>query len=509
MRMLMPSHVQSVVAYRDTQPIFTRYGIETQLDAMFSPTVQLKSGGYIVINQAEALVAIDVNSGRATREHSIEETALKTNSEAAAEIARQIRLRDLAGLIVIDFIDMDEKRNNRTVERKMKDALKDDRARIQVGRISHFGLLEMSRQRIRASVLESSTEICPHCGGTGHMRSVGSVALQLLRALDEALMKGATHNLIARTRSDVAIYVLNHKRAHLRDLEERYRVTITITTDPTMTGLPAYAIDRGEQVLSAEQARALTVRYEQALPRAPEDENEPIEADAAAAAPEGEAEETEFVGAEGEQRGADGRRRRRGRRGGRGRHRRDERGAPVEGADAQAAPEEAGEDFELEAERGEAEDLDAAPERGDRSERGERSEEDAGRRRRRGRRGGRRNRGEGREPGASQGSEGGDEFAASAEEAPAEREHIPVRTESEPSFEPSPVASPPVTHAEPVMQEAPRRRSTIREPAPALDAGTEPAAFTPPSPQPAPAAQPEEAAEADRPRRFGWWSKRG
>jgi ribonuclease E len=511
MRMLMPSHVQSVVAYRDTQPIFTRYGIETQLDAMFSPTVQLKSGGYIVINQAEALVAIDVNSGRATREHSIEETALKTNSEAAAEIARQLRLRDLAGLIVIDFIDMDEKRNNRTVERKMKDALKDDRARIQVGRISHFGLLEMSRQRIRASVLESSTEICPHCGGTGHMRSVGSVALQLLRALDEALMKGATHNLIARTRSDVAIYVLNHKRAHLRDLEERYRVTITITTDPTMTGLPAYAIDRGEQVLSAEQARALTVRYEQALPRAPEDENEPIEADAAAAAPEGEAEETEFVGAEGEQRGADGRRRRRGRRGGRGRHRRDERGAPVEGADAQAAPEEAGEDFELEAERGEAEDLDAAPERGERSDRGERSEEDAGRRRRRGRRGGRRNRGEGREPGASQGSEGGDEFAASAEEAPAEREprHIPVRTESEPSFEPSPVASPPVTHAEPVMQEAPRRRSTIREPAPALDAGTEPAAFTPPSPQPAPAAQPEEAAEADRPRRFGWWSKRG
>ena len=237
---------------------------------MFSPTVQLKSGGYIVINQTEALVAIDVNSGRSTREHSIEDTALKTNSEASAEIARQLRLRDLAGLIVIDFIDMDEKRNNRVVERKLKDALKSDRARIQVGRISHFGLLEMSRQRIRTSVLESSTETCPHCGGTGHVRSVSSVALQLLRAIDETLMKGATHNLIVRTRSDVAIYVLNNKRAHLRRLEERFKVTITITTDPTMTGQPAYAIDRGEQVMSVEQAKALAAQFESEMPHVPQ-----------------------------------------------------------------------------------------------------------------------------------------------------------------------------------------------------------------------------------------------
>src|SRR5690606_15875463 len=170
MRMLMPSHAKNVHLYHDAQPIFTRYGIEPQLDAMFSSTVQLKSGGYIVISQAEALVAIDVNSGRATREHSIEETALKTNSEAAAEIARQLRLRDLAGLIVIDFIDMDENRNNRAVERKLKDCLKHDRARIQVGRISHFGLLEMSRQRMRSGVLEGSTIICPHCSGTGLVR---------------------------------------------------------------------------------------------------------------------------------------------------------------------------------------------------------------------------------------------------------------------------------------------------------------------------------------------------
>src|SRR5262245_51314671 len=221
MKMLMPSNVRAVRQYRDGQPLFSRMGVESQLDAMFSPTVQLRSGGYIVINQTEALVSIDVNSGRSTREHHIEDTALKTNLEAAEEVARQLRLRDLAGLIVIDFIDMDEKRNNRSVERKLSDCLRQDRARIQVGRISHFGLLEMSRQRIRASVLESSTDICPHCGGSGHVRSVSSVALQLLRGIEEVLMKGATHNLVVRTRTDVALYVLHHNRGHLRDLETR------------------------------------------------------------------------------------------------------------------------------------------------------------------------------------------------------------------------------------------------------------------------------------------------
>ena len=229
--MLMPSHAKNVHLYHDTQPLLSRYGVENQLDAMFSPVVQLRSGGYIVLNQAEALVAIDVNSGRATREHHIEDTALKTNLEASDEIARQLRLRDLAGLIVIDFIDMDEKRNNRAVERRLKESLKHDRARIQVGRISHFGLLEMSRQRIRSSVLESSTEKCPYCGGSGHVRSVSSLALQVLRALEEQLIKGATHNLIVRTRPDVALYVLNQKRAHLRSLEERFVITITISAD--------------------------------------------------------------------------------------------------------------------------------------------------------------------------------------------------------------------------------------------------------------------------------------
>ena len=272
MHMLMPSNTRVVKMYRDGQPLFSRMGVESQLDAMFSPTVQLKSGGYIVINQTEALVSIDVNSGRSTREHHIEDTALKTNLEAAEEVARQLRLRDLAGLIVIDFIDMDEKRNNRAVERKMSDCLRQDRARIQVGRISHFGLLEMSRQRIRASVLESSTEVCPHCGGSGHVRSVSSVALQLLRGVEEILMKGATHNLVVRTRSDVALYVLNHKRAHLRDLEDSFQVTLAVLADAHVTGQQSYVIDRGEQVHTLEAAKSLLATQLANLPPPPEEE---------------------------------------------------------------------------------------------------------------------------------------------------------------------------------------------------------------------------------------------
>ncbi len=268
MKMLMPSNVRAVKQYRDGQPLFSRMGVESQLDAMFSPTVQLRSGGYIVINQTEALVSIDVNSGRSTREHHIEDTALKTNLEASEEVARQLRLRDLAGLIVIDFIDMDEKRNNRSVERKLSDCLRQDRARIQVGRISHFGLLEMSRQRIRASVLESSTEPCPQCGGSGHVRSVSSVALQLLRGLEEMLMKGATHNLVVRTRTDVALYVLNHKRGHLRDLENSFKVTLAVIADPTVSGQQSFIIDRGEQVHTLEAAKALLAAQVAAFPAA-------------------------------------------------------------------------------------------------------------------------------------------------------------------------------------------------------------------------------------------------
>ena len=277
MRMLMPAHAKNVKLYSDTQPLLSRFGVENQLDAMFSPVVQLRSGGYIVINQAEALVAIDVNSGRATREHHIEDTALKTNLEASDEIARQLRLRDLAGLIVIDYIDMEENRNNRAIERRLKECLRHDRARIQVGRISHFGLLEMSRQRIRTSVLESSTEKCPYCGGSGHVRSVSSLALQVLRALEEQLMKAATHNLTARTRRDVAEYVLNHKRAHLRALEERFAITIMVIADETVTAPQAFVIDRGELVHSVEAARAIAEQNQAAAAAAPLEEEDDLE----------------------------------------------------------------------------------------------------------------------------------------------------------------------------------------------------------------------------------------
>jgi ribonuclease E len=246
MRMLMPSHAKNVHLYRDPQPIFAKSGVEAQLDAMFTNQVTLKSGGYLVINQTEALVAIDVNSGRSTREHDIEDTALRTNLEAADEIARQLRLRDLAGLIVIDFIDMEENRNNRAVERRMKEALKNDRARIQIGRISHFGLLEMSRQRIRTGVLEGSTVSCPHCGGSGTVRSTSSVALHVLRLLEDALIKSAAHNITLRTRSEVALYILNQKRANLRDLEQRFGVSITIMADDSLTGMAYHAMERGE-----------------------------------------------------------------------------------------------------------------------------------------------------------------------------------------------------------------------------------------------------------------------
>ncbi|QDG77223.1 Rne/Rng family ribonuclease [Labrenzia sp. PHM005] len=247
MRMLMPSHAKNVQPYRDPSPLFIRYGVEPQLDAMFSPQVTLKSGGYIVINQTEALVSIDVNSGKSTREHNIEDTALQTNLEAAEEVTRQLRLRDLAGLVVIDFIDMEESKNNRAVERKLKECLKNDRARIQVGRISHFGLLEMSRQRLRTGVLESSTTPCPHCQGTGMIRSVESVALHVLRSIEDNLLKGATHDLIIRTTAEVALYILNQKRSNLFDLETRFAVGIEVQSDHMVNG-QLYVLERGAPI---------------------------------------------------------------------------------------------------------------------------------------------------------------------------------------------------------------------------------------------------------------------
>jgi ribonuclease E len=243
MRLLMPAHAMRLKAYADPVPLFQRFQVENQLDGMYNPTVQLKSGGYIVINPTEALVAIDVNSGKATREHNIEETAYKTNLEAAEEVARQLRLRDLAGLIVIDFIDMENGRNARAVERRLKDCLKRDRARIQVGRISPFGLLEMSRQRLRPSLIEASTQTCPHCSGLGYVRSVESAALHILHVLDEEGVRDRTSELVVHMATEAAIYLLNHKREAVAAIEQRYDMKVVVAADPELVP-PNHRIDR-------------------------------------------------------------------------------------------------------------------------------------------------------------------------------------------------------------------------------------------------------------------------
>ncbi|VAW16146.1 Ribonuclease E [hydrothermal vent metagenome] len=245
MRLIMPSHAKNVKAYKEDQNLFSRFNIESQLDLMFSPKVVLPSGGYLVINPTEALISIDVNSGRATKEHNIEDTALQTNLEAADEVARQLRLRDLAGLIVIDFIDMTERRSTRAVEKRMKDALKNDRARIQIGRISHFGLLEMSRQRMRFGVLESTTQACPACEGTGIVRAVQSLALMVVRAIEDHVVKRPGNSIQVRAPHEVAFYILNSKRALLVELEQRYNLTINITADAKLAN-SQFTIERGQ-----------------------------------------------------------------------------------------------------------------------------------------------------------------------------------------------------------------------------------------------------------------------
>ncbi len=315
MRMLMPSHEKNVKQWREPQALFAKSGVESQLDSMFSNIVTLRSGGYLVINQAEALVAIDVNSGRSTREHNIEDTALRTNLEAADEVARQLRLRDLAGLIVVDFIDMEEHRNNRSVERRVKEALKNDRARIQVGRISHFGLLEMSRQRMRTGVVEGSTIPCPHCAGTGHMRSTASLALHVLRAIEDALAKSATHNILVRARGEVALYVLNHKRASLRDIEQRFGVSVIVAADDTLTGSTYHAIERGEPATPpAPVQRRESVRIDSVEPPpAYEEPAEDEEAEDEETANGADEQAAEGAGEAGDSRSRKRRRRRRGR----------------------------------------------------------------------------------------------------------------------------------------------------------------------------------------------------
>ncbi len=383
MRMLMPSHAKNVTLYQEPEPLFTRHQIERQLNAMFSPYVTLRSGGYLVINQTEALVAVDVNSGKATREFSIEETALNTNLEAADEIARQLKLRDLAGLIVVDFIDMEEKRNNRAVERRLKEALRHDRARIQVGRISHFGLLEMSRQRLRTGVLEGSTSQCPHCQGTGIIRSTESVALAVLRGLEDAIMAGARTPLIANTTPSVALYILNNKRPFINDMEARHGLPITVMGTDKLAGAN-FTIEKGAAPAQPQRrAERAAVNMDWGFDEAAE-EGEVLEA----APPRQGVREGE---AEGPGEGARRRRRRR-RRGGRRGERPEAEAQPEDwGAAPEPAVVEMSEDgvpLSIGDEDADTEFMDEAPE-----ERRAVGEEHTGQRgRRRGRRGGRRGR---------------------------------------------------------------------------------------------------------------------
>ncbi len=396
MRMLTPSHAKKVQPYKDpSMPMFHRYQVESQLDAMHSPVVQLRSGGYIVISQTEALVAIDVNSGRATKERHIEETALKTNLEAAEEIARQLRLRDLAGLIVIDFIDMEENRNNHAVERRLKEALKHDRARIQVGRISPFGLLELSRQRLRPSLQETTFTPCPHCAGTGLVRSVESAAVHVLRAIEEEGIRRRSAEITVTVSPAIALYILNQKRDALAAIELRYQFRVLLAGDDTLIP-PAFRMDRIKAEFRPEEVRQIAAP---AAPAVVEEDEEPEEAEIEA---EGEEKaEAEGRGAANGEESSDGRRRRRRRR----RKRRGEPGAPGEfavGAEAEEVEgEEAGEASERAAEEEGAEDGGAEAEaegeaegegEGEGELDGEGDADGQQRKRRRGRRGGRRRR---------------------------------------------------------------------------------------------------------------------
>jgi ribonuclease E len=294
MRTLMPSHAKRVQPYRDPQiGLFHRFQVESQIDAIHSPVAQLRSGGYLVINQTEALVAIDVNSGRSTRERNIEETALRTNLEAAEEIARQLRLRDLAGLIVIDFIDMEEHRNQIAIERRLKEALKNDRARIQVGRISPFGLLEMSRQRLRPSLAETSTQPCPHCGGTGFIRSVESTALHVLRSIEEEGIRRRSAEICVYVPTTVALYVLNQKRDSLNQIESRYTLRVMVARDDSLIP-PAFRLERLRPYGAGEALPARPIQAPTLLEYDEEDEEEGEDAEAGleAVAEAGTADET-------------------------------------------------------------------------------------------------------------------------------------------------------------------------------------------------------------------------
>jgi len=349
MRMLMPSHAKFVHQYKDTVPLYQRMHIEAQLDSMFSPTVTLKSGGYIVINQTEALVSIDVNSGRATREHSIEETARKTNLEAASEVGRQLRLRDLAGLIVIDFIDMEESRNDREVEKRLRDAVKNDRARVQIGKISQFGLMEMSRQRLRAGVIAGSTVTCPHCAGIGLVRSTESTALRVLRGLEEEAEKNRAAAVTVKIANEVAIYILNQKRHELARIETEHGMEISFEPKEDLAA-GSFELERTKSRDPGERPRNSAVSIEAGFVPSSEPEPDYVEevddeeefvdtdsGDSSQAETDDEDREDRPAPVQGERTERDGGRKRR-RRGGRGRNRDGQRPSGADTGVAAPAP---------------------------------------------------------------------------------------------------------------------------------------------------------------------------
>ncbi len=532
MRMLSPSQAKHVVRYDEPEALFSRYQIERQLNAMFSPYVTLRSGGYLVINQTEALVAIDVNSGKSTREFSIEETALQTNLEAADEVARQVKLRDLAGLIVIDFIDMEERRNNRRVENRLKDALRHDRARIQVGRISHFGLLEMSRQRLRTGVMEGSTSQCPHCQGTGIVRSTESVALAVLRALEDYLVRDARSSLTAVTTAEVALYILNNKRAFITEMEHRYGVSIAVEAGERMQGAN-FAIERSAAPAVPQKAaeRPAAVNMEWAFEsEADEEVHEPEEAEAQAEADERRPR----------------RRRRRGRRDEQGEARSGEPARFAGNGNGEAHAEELHGEAEEEASSSASEqDAEAAAEIPGLGEQpstpGEEEGEDRrGRRRRRGRRGGRRGRDRnGANPDEAEAASSAD-GGAQVDDAPATasdgKEAPDVGAPEQPEQpEPTVEATEPAEGPQPQVQAdrvpepvraAPERTHEVGGEAVVEPAETGPSAAveTAPSPEPPRAAveapvaalahtnsvHSDHAASSDplKPARKGWWQRR-
>jgi len=485
MKLLMPSHVRRVKLHSETTPLFQRHGVEDQLSAMYQPVVQLKSGGYLVINPTEALVSIDINSGRSTREHNIEQTAYNTNLEAAQEIARQLRLRDMAGLIVIDFIDMEQNSHVRKVEKAMKEALKNDRARIQVGRISSFGLMEMSRQRLRTGVLEASTKPCPHCEGTGLMRTAASAGLSALRMLEDEAARGRGERITLRAGKEAAVYVLNKKRAELADIEQRYGVMIDVQIDESFEGARMSVDSSGPRPVAQPRAEAPAVEIDE------EFEEEAIESD------EEDEEEEEREARDTPEGDRSGRRRRRRRRGGRGRNRR-EGGEPVEAA-------------------GEADAVEAVEEPADADEAAETVAEEpreGGKRRRR-----RRGRGGASSETAEVAVEPEslpmvetlveDELPIAETEAPAEpqpkkRRSRKAAAEAEiPVPEPAPAEAPPAETAEEEKPAVKPRRGRGKK-----AAAAEPEAPAASEPVPPPPANNDTADDSsDEPRRSGWWQR--